>query len=105
MRRRKIVVALLLCLGLALLALRSAGARRGPSLDDRIAEARLRRDRIEQREDDLIQAGAPREDIEEARREHEEAEDELLSLKLEYHLRRRSWLDRLKYELRQRTGW
>jgi hypothetical protein len=105
MRLRKVVRGLLLCAGLALVALLIAigtEVARRPSLDARLKEAHSRvresRDRFWQ----LVVEDAPKGDLEQAGQDLAKAEKEEKDLEIQ---RMYSWHARLRREVRRRTSW
>jgi hypothetical protein len=92
------VVALLVWLG-------AEDARQAALLDDRIEQEYARVNDLEDRELRLVTEGAPAEEVRQAARAIEEAEQDLVALQKERIRRHQTWHARLLREVRRRTGW
>jgi hypothetical protein len=104
-RKFLLLPALVIGLGMALLVWAEVrGARQAALFDARFRQAQ---DRLYQAKLRLYWAERHQsaDDIERARKDSEEAWEEVLPLVEEYHWRHSSWPARLREEVRRRTGW
>jgi hypothetical protein len=106
---RKWLLALPLCVGLALVALLVwfgvEDAGQAALLDAREQEASARLDDLKARARQVVRAGAPEDDLTQTRVLIQETRLELEAIRVEQERRRRSWDRRLLWEIRRRVGW